>query len=187
MNYIEKYQAARDYDETILITINKMLQDPSISSQMRKIASYNRGQVLKNFIKSNAQYEVVVNLLRLPAELKKIIGAFSNEVVNQKKLMKIEFYEDWFKMHKYHITSLMKMWSKKDLAFVLDKIKPLFDETQCDPFAQKTARYKTNVMLLSKIECIINKRGERSNHDMFSLLFAISTYHDKMYGLTKSG
>jgi hypothetical protein len=180
MNYVEKYQAVRDYDESILITINNMLKDPTNTSQMRAIALYNRAQVSKNFIKSNAHYEVVYNLLRMPAEIKKIIGTFSNEVINQQKLMKIEFYNSWFKTHKLRITSLMKTWTKKDLTFVLNKI------TKGSTHNDITTRYKTNVMLLSKIECTINKRGERSNIDMYSLLLAISTYHDKVYGLNTS-
>jgi hypothetical protein len=180
MNYIEQYKATRDYDENILITINKMLEDPTNTSQMRAIALYNRAQVLKNFIKSNARYEVVYNLLRMPAEIKKYIGAFSNDVVNQQKLVKIEFYNDWFKTHKLRITNLMKTWSKKDLAFVLNKITPLHEASRYDAFTQKTGRYQTNLMLLSKIECIINKRGDRSNHDMYSLLLAISTYDTKI-------
>ena len=191
MNYIEKYKAVRDYDEIILITINNMLQDPTKTNEMTALLHKKMTQATTKLAKSNAQYELVVNLSRMPAELKKYIGTFSNDVINQQKLVKIEFYEDWFKTHKYRITSLMKTWTKKDLTFVLDKIKPLFDETQCDPFAQKTARYKTNVMLLSKIECIINKKGERSNVKMYSLLLAISTYNDKKYvdyrHLTKSG
>lgn len=179
MNYIEQYKATRDYDESILITINKMLEDTTNTSQMRAIA-YNRAQVSKNFIKSNARYELVYNLLRMPAEIKKYIGAFSNDVVNQQKLAKIEFYNDWFKTHKLRIINLMKTWTKKDLAFVLDKIK-LPNALAQEP----TKRNQTNLMLLSKIECIINKRGERSNHDMYSLLLAISIYDTKMR--TKSG
>jgi len=188
MNYIEQYKATRDYDENILITINKMLEDPTNTSQMRAIALYNRAQVLKNLIKSNAHYEVVYNLLRMPAELKKYIGAFSNDVVNQQKLVRIEFYNGWFKTHKLRITSLMKTWTKKELAFVLDKITPANanDEPRNGAFnkGRKNCN-QTNIMLLSKIECIINKRGDRSNHDMYSLLLAISNYDTKLH--TKSG
>jgi len=185
MNYIEKYQAARDYDENILITINKMLEDPTQSNQLRTIALYNRMTISKQLAKSNARYELIYNLLRMPAELKKYIGAFSNEVVNQQKLMKIEFYNNWFKTHKYRIIGLMKTWTKKELAFVLNKIKQAHDASRHDAFAHYP-RNQTNIMLLSKIECIINKRGERSNSDMYSLLLAISTYHDKKYGLKTS-
>ncbi len=187
MNYIEQYKAARDYDERILITINNMLQDPSQTEQMRAIALYNRAQVLKNFIKSTAQYELIANLLRMPAEIKKYIGTFSHDVINQQKLTRIEFYNNWFKTHKLRITSLMKTWTKKDLAFVLYKITPVHDASHYDTFTQKSKRYQSIVMLVSKIECIINKKGDRSNHDMYSLLLAISTYHNKKYGLIKSG
>jgi hypothetical protein len=182
MNYIEQYKSARDYDERILITINKMLYDPTHTEQMRKITLYNRAQVSKLLTNSNAQYELVANLLRMPAEIKKYIGAFSNDVVNQQKLVKIEFYNGWFKMHKSRIIGLMKTWTKKELAFVLNKI------TQADAFAQEPTKHnQTNIMLRSKIECIINKRGERSNHDMYSLLLAISNYDTKLRALTKSG
>jgi hypothetical protein len=187
MNYIEQYKAVRDYDESILITINNMLQDPLQSNEMLALLHKKKTQVTAVLAKSTAQYEVVYNLFRMPAELKKIIGAFSNEVVNQKKLLKIEFYNSWFEMHKWRITSLMKSWTKKDLAFVLDKIKPSYDASYHDAFEQKTTRYKTNVMMLSKIECIINNKGKRSDHDMFSLLLAISTYDAKIRALTKSG
>ena len=179
MNYIEQYKSARDYDERILITINKMLHDPTETEQMRKISLYNRAQVSKLLTKSNAQYELVANILRMPAEIKKYIGAFSNDVVNQQKLVKIEFYNGWFKMHKSRIIGLMKTWTKKELAFVLNKITPLSQEP--------TKHNQTNIMLRSKIECIINKRGERSNHDMYSLLLAVSNYDTKLRALTKSG
>jgi hypothetical protein len=179
MNYIEQYKSARDYDERILITINKMLHDPTETEQMRKISLYNRAQISKQLTKSNAQYELVANLLRMPAEIKKYIGAFSNDVINQQKLAKIEFYNSWFKTHKSRIIGLMKTWTKKELAFVLDKIEPLSQEP--------TKRNQTNIMLRSKIECIINKRGDRSNHDMYSLLLAISNYDTKLRALTKSG
>jgi hypothetical protein len=56
----------------------------------------------------------------------------------------------------------------------LDKIKPK------NALTQKSKRHQSNIMLLSKIECIINKKGERSNHDMYSLLLAISTYDTKL-------
>jgi len=187
MNYIEQYKAVRDYDESILITINNMLQDPPQSNEMLALLHKKKTQVTADLAKSTAQYEVVYNLFRMPAELKKIIGAFSNEVVNQKKLLKIEFYNSWFEMHKWRITSLMKSWTKKDLAFVLDKIKPSYDASYHDAFEQKTTRYKTNVMMLSKIECIINNKGKRSNLEMYSLLLAISTYDTKIRALTKSG
>lgn len=177
MNNIEQYNAARDYDERILITINKMLNDPSKSGQMRKIDLYNRAQISKQLTNSIAQCELIYNLLRMPAEIKKYIGTFSNHVINQQKLVKIEFYNSWFKTHKTYIMSLMKTWTKKDLAFVLDKIAP------ANAVTQKSKRNQTNIMLRSKIECIINKRGERSNHDMYSLLLAISNYNTKMCGL----
>lgn len=178
MNNIEQYNASRDYDETILITINKMLNDPSKSGQMRKITFHNKVQVSKQLTNSSAQCELIYNLLRMPAEIKKYIGTFSNDVINQQKLVKIEFYNRWFKTHKTYIMSLMKTWTKKDLAFVLDKIAP------ADEFKEgSTKRNQTNIMLRSKIECIINKRGERSNHDMYSLLLAISNYNTKIRGL----
>ena len=185
MNYIEKYKAGRDYDETILITINNMLQDPTKTNEMTALLHKKMTQATTKLAKSNAQYELVSNLSRMPAELKKYIGTFSNDVINQQKLVKIEFYNNWFKMHQLRITSLMKTWTKKEVAFVLNKITP------GNALTQKSKRYQTNVMLISKIECIINKKGERSNYDMYSLLLAISTYHDKKYvdyrHLTKSG
>jgi hypothetical protein len=181
MNYIEQYKSTRDYDENILITINKMLDDPTQTNEMLALLHKKKTQVSTQLEKSNAQYEVVVNLLRLPAELKKYIGTFSNDVINQQKLVKIEFYNNWFKTHKLRITRLMKTWTKKELAFVLDKIMP------ANTFHPgSTKRNQTNVMLLSKIECLINKKGERSNLDMYSLLLAISNYDSKMRGLTKS-
>ena len=52
---------------------------------------------------------------KLPQDIRKYIGSFSNVVINQKKLVRIEFYNNWFTENKTRITQLLSSWSKTKL------------------------------------------------------------------------
>lgn len=117
---------------------------------------------------------------QLPEELKRIIGSYSPHVRTQKSLIRIEFYNDWFNNNKYRIMSLLKNWSKAKLGFVLDKIRSL-NNPYYNCFHPGNSEYKKNtaLMLRSRIECLIEEKGKRSNMEMYSLLLAIEKYDNK--------
>jgi len=123
------------------------------------------------------QYLLLENIGRLPKDIIKYISSFSNTVINQKKLIRIEFYNDWFKTNKTRIVSLLKSWSKAKLGFVLDKIKS-YNNSYYNCCKQGTEKYKNNTAKIFRvrIESLIDEKGKRSNMEMYSLLLAIEKY-----------
>ena len=116
---------------------------------------------------------------QLPEELIRLIGSYSQHVKNQKSLVRIEFYDNWFIMNRSRITNLLKGWSKAKLGFVLDHVKsPNNPYYNC---CKKAASYKkgTELMFRSRIETLIVEKGNRSHMEQYSLLLAIEKYNGK--------
>jgi hypothetical protein len=116
----------------------------------------------------------------LPEDIVKIIGSYSPHVKNQKSLVRLEFYDNWFKINRARITNLLKSWSKAKLGFVLDKIRsPNNPYYNC---CKKTfTAYKKGAILIfrSRIETLIVEKGNRSHMEQYSLLLAIEKYNKK--------
>ena len=114
---------------------------------------------------------------KLPEDLVKLIGSYSPHVKNQKSLVRIEFYNNWFNTNKARITNLLKSWSKSKLGFVLNNI-----QSPNNPYynccLQGSQDYKKSYALIfrSLIEKLIEEKGRRSNMEMYSLLLAIEKY-----------
>jgi hypothetical protein len=174
--------------------IDQLLKDPSSDSDFKsflckkKIASLasllsakRECKRIEKELKDKEDQKALFGLIsHLPEELKRLIGSYSPHVRAQKSLVRIEFYNNWFSHNKHRIMSLLKNWSKAKLGFVLDKIRSLNN-----PFynccKQGTNEYKkvSTIMLRSRIECLIEEKGERSNMEMYSLLLAIEKYDNK--------
>jgi hypothetical protein len=114
---------------------------------------------------------------QLPEDLVKLIGSYSPHVRNQKSLVRIEFYNNWFNTNKARIVKLLKNWSKAKLGFVLNNI-----QSPNNPYynccLQGTQDYKKSyaVIFRSLIEKLIEEKGNRSNMEQYSLLLAIEKY-----------
>jgi hypothetical protein len=114
---------------------------------------------------------------QLPEDLVNLIGSYSPHVRNQKSLVRIEFYNNWFKTNKTRIVKLLKNWSKAKLGFVLNNI-----QSPNNPYynccLQGTQDYKKSYALIfrSLIEKLIEEKGRRSNMEQYSLLLAIEKY-----------
>jgi len=119
-------------------------------------------------------------IAQLPEDLIKVIGSYSPHVKNQKSLVRIEFYNNWFNANKARIVKLLKNWSKAKLGFVLNNI-----QSPNNPYynccLQGTQDYKKSYALIfrSLIEKLIEEKGRRSNMEMYSLLLAIEKYDRK--------
>jgi hypothetical protein len=117
---------------------------------------------------------------KLPQDIRKYIGRFSNAVINQKKLVRIEFYNNWFNENKTRITRLLSTWNKQKLAFVLSNIQSIHNKyyNNCK---SGTEMYKKGsaIMFRSKIETLIESKGQRSDFEMYCLLLAIEKCHEK--------
>ena len=177
--------------------IDKLLKDPSSDSDFKsllckkKIASLasllsakRECKRIEKEIKDNEdQKKLLILIGQLPEELRRLIGAYSPHVKAQKSLIRIEFYDNWFKNNKHRIISILKNWSKAKLGFVIEKIKsPNNPYYNC--FQQGTNEYRkcTAIMLRSRIEILIEEKGERSNMEKYSLLLAIEKYDNKTNG-----
>jgi hypothetical protein len=116
----------------------------------------------------------------LPEDLIKLIGSYSPHIKNQKSLVRIEFYNNWFKANKSRITNLLKNWSKAKLGFALNNI-----QSPNNPYynccLQGSQDYKKSYALIfrSLIEKLIEEKGKRSNMEQYSLLLAIEKYDRK--------
>jgi hypothetical protein len=177
--------------------IDQLLQEPDLTGDFKtllckkKIASLasllsakRECKRIEKEIKDNEDQKVLfVFISQLPEELRRLIGSYSHHVRTQKSLVRIEFYDNWFHYNKYRIIGLLKNWSKEKLGFVLDKIR-----SPNNPFyncCQKgaTEYKKASVLILrSRIECLIEEKGKRSNMEMYSLLLAIEKYDNKTKG-----
>lgn len=117
---------------------------------------------------------------QLPEDIVRLIGSYSPHVRNQKSLVRIEFYNEWFKVNKLRITNLLKGWSKAKLGFVLNNIRsPNNPYYNC--CLQGSQDYKKSYALIfrSLIEKLIEEKGQRSNMEQYSLLLAIEKYDKK--------
>jgi hypothetical protein len=174
--------------------IDQLLQEPDLTSDFKtllckkKIASLasllsakRECKRIEKEIKDKEDHKVLfVFIGQLPEELKRLIGSYSHHVRTQKSLVRIEFYNNWFNNNKYRIMSLLKNWSKTKLGFVLDKIRSL-NNPYYNCFQPGNGEYKKNtaLMLRSRIECLIEEKGKRSNMEQYSLLLAIEKYDNK--------
>ena len=117
---------------------------------------------------------------RLPEDIVRLIGAYSQRVKNQKSLVRLEFYDNWFIMNRDRITKLLKGWTKAKLGFVLDHVRsPNNPYYNC--CKKTTTAYKkgTELMFRSLIETLIVEKGNRSHLEQYSLLLAIEKYNGK--------
>ena len=91
--------------------------------------------------------------------------------------VKIEFYNNWINSNKFRIVGLIKHWTKKDLALILDKINYIHN-SYYNKLKAGTTLYKNSVPLIlrSKVELLIDAKGRRSNIEMYGLLLAIEKY-----------
>ena len=141
---------------------------------------YENNQKLLTNQTVEQEKEVLERIGKLPKEIRKYIGEFSTVVINQKKLVKIEFYNNWFTENKSRITQLLSSWSKPKLAFVLSNIQSAYNKyyNNCK---SDTELYKkgTALMFRSKIETLIKIKCQRSNFEKYCLLLAIEKCHDK--------
>jgi len=116
----------------------------------------------------------------LPEELRRMIGSYSNHVKNQKSLVRIEFYNNWFAANKKRITNLLKGWTKAKLGVALNNIKssnnPYYNKC---PKGSVVYKKSSELMFRSRIETLIEEKGHRSNMEQYSLLLAIEKYNEK--------
>jgi len=174
--------------------IDQLLQEPNLDNDFKsllckkKIASlasllsakYECKRIEKEIKQKEDQKVLFILIAQLPEELKRLIGSYSHHVRNEKSLVRIEFYNNWFVCNRYRIICLLKTWSKAKLVFVLDKIK-----SQNNPYYnclnQGSIEYKKNtaLMIRSRIEYLIEEKGKRSNMEQYSLLLAIEKYNNK--------
>jgi hypothetical protein len=146
--------------------------------------AYYKETYENNKTKYNKETEKEKQLLerigKLPQDIRKYIGRFSNAVINQKKLVRIEFYNNWFNENKSRITRLLSTWNKPKLAFVLSNIQSIHNKyyNNCK---SGTEMYKKGsaIMFRSKIETLIESKGQRSDFEMYCLLLAIEKCHEK--------
>ena len=134
------------------------------------LQNFNTTNVLNNHL-------LFERIALLPDELIKYIGQYSHAVINQKKLVRIEFYIKWFKMNTDRILNMLKKWKKNHCGFVLDKIKfaanPYYNNCKIG-----SSSYKKGDILIfrSRIERLVEEIGERSHQEKYSLLLAIEKF-----------
>jgi hypothetical protein len=117
---------------------------------------------------------------QLPEDIVNLIGTYSNHVKNQKSLIRIEFYDNWFKLNRDRITKLLKGWSKAKLGFVLDHVRsPNNPYYNCCKKTLTAYKKGTELMFRSRIETLIVEKGNRSHMEQYSLLLAIEKYNGK--------
>ena len=63
----------------------------------------NREVLIKQQVETNVTRELFSRIAMLPQEIKKYIGQFSHAVINQQRLVKIEFYNNWINKFIIHI------------------------------------------------------------------------------------
>lgn len=177
--------------------IDQLLQEADLTSDFKtllckkKIASLASllsakrecKRIEKEIKEKEDQKVLFVFISQLPEELRRLIGSYSHHVRTQKSLVRIEFYDIWFYNNKYRIIRLLKNWTKAKLGFVLDKIRsPNNPYYNC--FQPGNSEYKKNtaLMIRSRIECLIEEKGKRSNMEQYSLLLAIERYDNKKKG-----
>jgi hypothetical protein len=143
------------------------------------------GACLKNIKELGNTLDHIPNPLficmsELPEDIVKIIGSYSPHVKNQKSLIRLEFYDNWFKLNRDRITKLLKGWTKAKLGFVLDHIRsPNNPYYNCCKKTLSAYKKGTELMFRSRIETLIVEKGNRSNMEQYSLLLAIEKYNKK--------
>ena len=161
-------KARSDKELSILYQANK-----GLNICLKNIKDLGKGITLEQ-----APNLLFICMSELPEDIVKIIGSYSQHVKNQKSLVRIEFYDNWFKLNRDRITKLLKGWSKAKLWFVLDHIRsPNNPYYNC--CKKTTSAYKkgTELMFRSRIETLIVEKGNRSNMEQYSLLLAIEKYN----------
>lgn len=174
--------------------IDQLLKEPDLENDFKsllvkkKIASFasllSAKRECKRIEKENKEKEdqkkLFIFIGHLPEELRRLIGSYSPHVRTQKSLVRIEFYDNWFRYNKLRIISLLKNWSKAKLGFVLDKIKSANNPYYncCQPGTNEYKKGST-LMFKSRIETLIEEKGKRSNMEQYSLLLAIEKYDNK--------
>jgi hypothetical protein len=114
---------------------------------------------------------------QLPEDLVNLIGSYSPHVRNQKSLVRIEFYNNWFNTNKARIVKLLKNWSKAKLGFVLNNIQsPNNPYYNCCLQGSQDYKKSYAIVFRSLIEKLIEEKGNRSNMEQYSLLLAIEKY-----------
>ena len=187
-----KYQ----YEMQFNMFIDSLLNTPGNTDEMitllfqKKLASNieldtvktNREALINQQDETKVTRELFSRIAMLPQEIKKYIGEFSHAVINQKRLVKIEFYNNWINSNKARIVGLIKYWTKKDLALILDNINYVHN-SYYNKLKVGTTLYKNSVpvILRSKVELLIDAKGRRSNIEIYGLLLAIEKYHAKKY------
>lgn len=159
---------------------NLLIKKRADAHRRLSIARYNLNVYEQKIQRQREELELMQRISFLPYEIKQMIGAYSQAVRNQKSLVRIEFYIRWFTDNKARIIALIKGWSKAKLGFVLDKIRSP-NNHYCGCCKPGTNEYKkgTALMFKSRIETLIEEKGQRSNMEMYSLLLAIEKYHKK--------
>ena len=187
-----KYQ----YEMKFNIFIESLLNTPGNTDEMinllfqKKIASNteldsvktNKEALINQQDETNVTRELFSRITMLPQDIKMYVGSFSHAVINQRRLVKIEFYNNWINSNKARIVGLIKHWTKKDLALILDNINYI-NNSYYNKLKVGTTLYKSSVPLIlrSKIELLIDAKGRRSNIEMYGLLLSIEKYHSKKY------
>jgi ribosomal protein S27E len=168
-------ESGSDSDFISLLCKKKIASLASLLSAKRECK-----RIEKEIKEKEDQKVLFVFISRLPEELKRLIGSYSPHVRTQKSLVRIEYYDNWFHYNKLRIIGLLKNWSKTKLGFVLDKIRSL-NNPYYNCFQLGTSEYKKNtaLMIRSRIECLIEEKGKRSNMEQYSLLLAIEKYDNK--------
>jgi hypothetical protein len=147
---------------------------------LKKIPNHLYNLVSNENIVINIDCLLLQKIGELPEDLIKLIGSYSPHVKNQKSLIRIEFYNEWFATNKARIVKLLKSWSKAKLGFVLNNIRsPNNPYYNC--CLQGSQDYKKSYALIfrSLIETLIEEKGKRSNMEQYSLLLAIEKYDKK--------
>ena len=163
--------------------MNTLLCEKKLASNIElDTVKTNREALIKQQDETIVTKELFSRIAILPQEIKKYIGSFSHAVINQRRLVKIEFYNNWINSNKTRIVGLIKYWTKKDLALILDNINYVHN-SYYNKLKVGTTLYNNSVPLIlrSKIELLIDAKGRRSNIEMYGLLLAIEKYHVKKY------
>lgn len=188
---ISELDAKYQYEMKFNMFIDSLLNTPGNTDEMitllfqKKLASNteldtvktNREALIKQQDETNVTRELFSRIAVLPQDIKMYIGSFSHAVINQKRLVKIEFYNNWINSNKFRIVGLIKHWTKKDLALILDKINYIHN-SYYNKLKAGTTLYKNSVPLIlrSKVELLIDAKGRRSNIEIYGLLLAIEKY-----------
>lgn len=147
---------------------------------LKKIPNHLYNLVSNENIVINIDCLLLHKIGELPEDLIKLIGSYSPHVKNQKSLIRIEFYDNWFKINKKRIISLLTGWSKVKLGFALNNIRsPNNPYYNCCLQGMSEYRKGTALMFKSRIETLIEEKGNRSNMEQYSLLLAIEKYDKK--------